>query len=265
MNKKPFSIIVCLTLFSLTLRYTMCSTPILSLPTEVVERILFTNDVWHLARCRQVCSYWRRLIDIPLHWRQVCLVGNHHGSSTMEPPLGSTLVNTWSLDSFQYLLNPHLLHIHSLTISGVRDSTVRLILDQCTMLEELHIMSFNTLSNHALTLKSNRHLKLRRFVLSGGKNPFFSIDALSLAHFLSQCPLLNELTIDHCLLCIHPVTFLDQLGERHCNLEHLTSLTLAGLQHKWSPHHVGRLLKSCPNLNEPRLTLHTTASLSLPP
>ncbi|KAI8339161.1 hypothetical protein BC941DRAFT_350285 [Chlamydoabsidia padenii] len=235
----------------------MTCTTILSLPTELLDRILLFGDVWQLAILRQVCSHWRSLIDKPYHWRKVCLLDHHHGSDTINPPLESTIVNTWSLTNFQYLMNPHLAYLKSLTISGVRDSTVRLILDQCHMLEELEVVSFNTLSDHALTL--NQHSKLRRCVISGGKDPFFSIDALSLARFICHCPSLTQLSIEHCLLCIQPDIFLAQLEKGYYSndnthgLNALDSLTLVHLQRPWSSHHVNRLLQSCPNLKHIQL------------
>ncbi|ORZ21172.1 hypothetical protein BCR42DRAFT_321453 [Absidia repens] len=224
------------------------------LPTEILDRIFSSADIWQLATLRQVCSHWRCIVDKPSRWKRVLLrERSQPRQKRISSPPSAFTSNLWTLDSLRYLLNPNLHHIQSLTISGVRDSTVRFILLQCPLLENLEIMSWNTLSNHALTLI--HHLNLRCFKIIGIVDQFLAIDALSLAHFILFCPSLHKLSINHCRICVHPDIFLKQLRSRlgdSC-LYTMTSIILSSLQQPWSRHHVDQLLALCPSLYHLRL------------
>ncbi|CAO3587984.1 unnamed protein product [Absidia cylindrospora] len=224
------------------------------LPTEILDRIFSSADIWQLAILRQVCSHWRCIVDKPSRWQRVSLrERSQPRRKRISSPSSAFTTNLWTLDSLRYLLNHNLHHIQSLTISGVRDSTVNFILMQCPLLENLEIMSWNTLSNHALML--THHSNLRGFKIIGIVDQFLAIDALSLAHFILFCPSLHNISIHHCRICIHPDIFLKQLQGRlgdSC-LYTLTSMSLSSLQQPWSRHHVDQLLDLCPSLYHLRL------------
>ena len=160
-------------------------------------------------------------------------------------------MDLWQLHELERLIAPHVAHIQTIQIWGVRDHIVRYLLTQCTQLLDLTVCGWTTLSNHAFNPKKT--MRLRRLELIGAvQQPNYAgIDARVLCQLLRQCPDLQSLALG-CQIHIHARTLLKELKKSSTSsspppAQKLTSLTLA-TRRTWSQRHVAELMERCPAL-----------------
>ncbi|KAL0076566.1 hypothetical protein F4703DRAFT_1779508 [Phycomyces blakesleeanus] len=211
-------------------------TSLQNLPSELLFNCLSWLPLRDLATTRTVSITLQHFCDDPFFWRHLWL----------EPPeKPSKSIALWQLSDLKALIEPHLEHIQSIRIRGVRDNIVRYILNNCPNLEELTICGWTTLSDHAF--KFTQPLSsLRRLELVGAANQtnFTSLDATTLGRLLTRCPGLTELLLG-CQVHIHAPTFITLLKSTSCLP--LRFLTLA-TRRTWSSQHLADLMILCPRL-----------------
>ncbi|KAG2225441.1 hypothetical protein INT45_010077 [Circinella minor] len=213
-------------------------------PPTTFERLPF-ELLWHIfsfasprERCvaRQVSRQLRALCSHPIFWETIDL----------------THKSLWQLDELQNILTPHLEHIRSIFIQGVRDDSIRYLLNYCPNLEELSVRRWKTLSDHAL--KCKEHKKLRIFALHGDGTPYTAIDANSLSRLVLRLPSLQNLSlIAHAH--IHIPTLLKTIKKNPP--QQLQSITLPIYHHDQqydgmavSSDYAEQLLRTCPQLEQ---------------
>ncbi|KAI8367926.1 hypothetical protein EDC96DRAFT_505789 [Choanephora cucurbitarum] len=212
------------------------------LPTEILFEIVSYLPCQELAKLRQVSRMLRAFSDRPNHWRAIQL---HHG----EHKPGQL----WKLDQLKSIIAPHLDHIQSIRIWGVRDNIVHYILSSCPNLRHLTICGWTTLSDHSLRLLPPRSLKLKTLVLIGSseQTKFASIDASTLSNLLAQCPEMTNLVLG-CELQMNAETLVAELENKVQNAHLLRSGGLQSLtfatKRTWLNEHVLRLIKVYPSI-----------------
>ncbi|KAI8375780.1 hypothetical protein BD560DRAFT_391889 [Blakeslea trispora] len=212
------------------------------LPPELLFQVTSYLSCQELAKLRLVSSMLRTFCDRPVHWRAIQL---HH-----ENRAGQEL---WKLGELKSIITPHLDHIQSIRIWGVRDNIVNYILSSCHNLRHLTICGWTTLSDHSLRLLPPRSLKLKTLVLIGSseQTKFASIDASTLSNLLAQCPEMSNLVLG-CELQVNAETLVAELENKlHAHLlrssNGLQSLTFA-TKRTWLNEHVLRLIKIYPSI-----------------
>ncbi|KAI9243445.1 hypothetical protein BDA99DRAFT_530453 [Phascolomyces articulosus] len=216
-----------------------------SITTPILERLPF-EILWHIfsfvsprerSIARQVSKQLRTLCSHPIFWQKIEL--NHS--------------SLWSLDDLRTILTPHLDHIRSISIQGVRDDTVRYLLNHCSNLQELRVRRWRTLSDHALKL-NQPHKKLRLIALHGQETPYTAIDANALARLMIQLPNLQTLDmVAHAH--IHIPTLLKMIQKHPPKT--LRSITMPIYHHEQqydglsiATDDVEKLLETCPLLEQ---------------
>ena len=211
---------------------------------SIFERLPF-ELLWHVfsfaspkERCvaRQVSRQLRALCSHPVFWQAIDL----------------THKSLWQLNELQHILTPHLEHIQSIFIQGVRDDSIRYLLNNCPNLEELSVRRWRTLSDHAL--KCKEHKKLRIFALHGDDTPYTAIDTNSLSRLVLRLPNLQNLSlIAHAH--IHIPTLLKTIQKDPP--QQLQSITLPIYHHDQqydgmavSSDYAEQLLETCPLLEQ---------------
>lgn len=214
-----------------------------SLPPELLWRITAYLSLDDLAVARLVSKQLRHFCDHPSFWREVRLEPPRQPKSTA----ATTTMALWQLSELKRLIEPHVRHIRSVRIWGVRDTIVQYLLEQCPNLTDLTVCGWTTLSSHAFG-KLNRTLALRRLELIGAAQQpnFAAIDARQLGRLLHQCPDLSDLMLG-CQVHIHARTLLKELKHHPRAGQRLQLLTLA-TRRTWSHRHVAELLQLCPAL-----------------
>ncbi|KAG0188334.1 hypothetical protein DFQ28_004999 [Apophysomyces sp. BC1034] len=152
----------------------------------------------------------------------------------------------WKLSDLKRLIGPHLAHVQTIQIWGVRDAVMRFLLNHCPNLQDLTLCGWATLSDHAFEV--SRNLKLRRLELIGAtqQTNYIAIDACTLGRLVTYCPDLSEILLG-CQVHIHAQTLLRHL--QRAPSSRLRSLTLA-TRRTWSSQHVADLLELCPSLEK---------------
>ncbi|KAI9316833.1 hypothetical protein BX666DRAFT_1947391 [Dichotomocladium elegans] len=231
------------------------------LPPEILWHIVSHLSLADLAIARLVSRKLRHFCDHPSHWRCLKLQPSSSppSSKTATTPLSSSsssstttayAMSLWQLADLEALIQPHVAHIKSIQIWGVRDNVVRYLLQNCHQLEDLALCGWTTLSNHAFKLQKHgpSPLRLRRLELIGAAEQpnYAAIDARQLAELLAISPNLTELVLG-CQIHIHARTFLKELKKRAAAAAaplKLASLTLA-TRRSWSRRHVAELMDQC--------------------
>ncbi|ORZ02198.1 hypothetical protein BCR43DRAFT_481176 [Syncephalastrum racemosum] len=219
-----------------------------SLPPEIMWHITGYLSLDDLAVARLVSKQLRHFCDHPSFWRDLRLepAGQPNNNSSNTTTTTSTMA-LWQLSDLKRLVEPHVRHIRSIRIWGVRDTIVQYLLEQCPNLTDLTVCGWTTLSSHAFG-KLNRTLALRRLELIGAAQQpnFAAIDARQLGRLLHQCPDLSDLMLG-CQIHIHARTLLKELKRHPRAGQRLQLLTLAS-RRTWSHRHVAELLQLCPQL-----------------
>lgn len=221
---------------------------LLDLPPEILWHIVSFFSHHDLSIVRLSCKKLRHFCDHPSHWRKLSL---KPASTTTSNKGGESSMDLWQLHELQQLIAPHVAHIQTIQIWGVRDHIVRYLLTHCTQLLDLTVCGWTTLSNHAFNPKKT--MRLRRLELIGAvQQPNYAgIDARVLCQLLRQCPDLQSLALG-CQIHIHARTLLKELKKASTSsstppAQKLTSLTLA-TRRTWSQRHVAELMERCPAL-----------------
>ncbi|CDH55142.1 hypothetical protein RO3G_11212 [Lichtheimia corymbifera JMRC:FSU:9682] len=200
---------------------------LLDLPPEILWHIISSFDHNDLSIVRLSCKKLRHFCDHPSHWRTLSL----KPSPTTNSKGGENSMDLWQLHELERLIGPHVAHIQTIQIWGVRDHVVRYLLTHCTQLLDLTVCGWTTLSNHAFNPKKT--MRLRRLELIGAvQQPNYA--ALG------------------CQIHIHARTLLKELKKAPTSsspppAQKLTSLTLA-TRRTWSQRHVAELMERCPAL-----------------
>lgn len=213
-----------------------------SLPSEILWHVVSYLNLEDLSIARTTSEKLQQFCDHPSHWRHLRLA----------PPRNQQL---WQLEDLKRLLEPHVQHIRSIEIWGIRDNILRYLLTRCEQLTELTVYGWTTLSNHAFRLPDNNKKSLRRLKLIG-QNNYAALDARVLSQILNQCPDLEDLMLG-CQVHIHAKTLLKELKRRRRCGQSLRSITLA-TRRTWSRRYVAELLELCPALE--RVCLLPTAA-----
>lgn len=213
------------------------------LPSEVLWTIVSYLSLQDLATARHTCKRIQQFCDHPRNWRAVKLEPPPK-SSQASPPSGKNMT-LWQLNDLKHLIGPHLAHIESIQIWGVRDNIVLYLLSNCPRLKDLTVCGWMTLSNHAFKL--TRKHALRRLELIGASNlpNYAAIDAGVLGQLLTHCPDLSELVLG-CQVHIHAKTLIQELRKCSAPLQ-LRYVTFA-TRRTWSQRHVAELMRLLPTL-----------------
>jgi hypothetical protein len=211
---------------------------LLDLPPEILVNITSLLSSKDLSSLRLVSSTLRFYCDNPSNWRSIYL----------EPPSNQI----WKLIDLKLILHPHLSHIQSIHIWGVRDSIVRYILSFCVNLKHLTVCGWTTLSDHSLHLEPTQLLDIRsiKFIGLPKQTNYVSIDAQTLGKFIIQSPQLNDLVLG-CQLHVHADTLISEL-EKSIATPHLKSFTLASRQ-TWKNEHIVRFIRIYPSIEKIQL------------
>ncbi|KAG0735415.1 hypothetical protein G6F57_013437 [Rhizopus arrhizus] len=194
---------------------------LLDLPPEILVNITSLLSSKDLSSLRLVSSTLRFYCDNPSNWRSIYL----------EPPSNQI----WKLIDLKLILHPHLSHIQSIHIWGVRD-----------------ICGWTTLSDHSLYLEPTQLLDIRsiKFIGLPKQTNYVSIDAQTLGKFIIQSPQLNDLVLG-CQLHVHADTLISEL-EKSIATPHLKSFTLASRQ-TWKNEHIVRFIRIYPSIEKIQL------------
>ncbi|KAI9497324.1 hypothetical protein BDB00DRAFT_805999 [Zychaea mexicana] len=207
------------------------------LPSEILWHIFSFASPRERCAARTVSRQLYRICSHPKFWQSVAL----------------THASLWQLDELRHILTPHLQHIRSLSVQGVRDETLRFLLNHCPNLQELSVHRWRTLSDHALQL-DKEHLGLRSFALHGDNTPYTAIDANSLAQLLLRLPNLQILAmVAHAH--VHIPTLLKAIQKKPPLA--LRAITLPVYHHEQqydgvaiSSQYGEQLLETCPRLEQ---------------
>ncbi|KAI9033950.1 hypothetical protein CLU79DRAFT_726404 [Phycomyces nitens] len=214
---------------------------LLSLPSEVLWQIVSFMEITDLAVLRLVSTKLRTYCDHPSHWKNLQLLPS---------PSSTPGIALWNLSDLKDLIGPHVTHIHSIKIWGVRDTVVRFLITECTRLQELTLCGWATLSDHAFRFPANGHLGLRRleFVGATQQSNYTALGASTLGRILTNCPDLSELLLG-CQVHIHAQTLIEELKKSSHPPPSLRSLTLA-THRTWAAPHITNLFDLCPLLEQ---------------
>ncbi|KAI8393495.1 uncharacterized protein BYT42DRAFT_551208 [Radiomyces spectabilis] len=227
-----------------------------TLPAEIVWQIISYLSLKDISLLRLSSKRLRTFCDHPAVWRDLQLNPSMLSSA-------STCHKTctlWTLADLQAIVGPHVSHIRSIQIWGVRDSIVRYLLANCLQLQELTLCGWTTLSDHAFKT-ADHPLKLERLELIGAANQtnYTSIDASTLGKLLTHCTELSELLLS-CQIHIHAQALLKELESSPP--KKLRSLTLA-TRRTWSSQHITELLALCPAIQQVGLLPAAAAGFNL--
>ncbi|KAI8097847.1 uncharacterized protein B0P05DRAFT_522293 [Gilbertella persicaria] len=209
------------------------------LPPEILFEVTSYLCCQELASLRLTSRLLRTYCDHPNNWKNIQLHTNSSGQ-------------LWKLDQLKKVIGPHLAHIQSIRIWGVRDNIVHYILSSCYNLRHLTICGWTTLSDHSLRLLPPRSLKVKTLALIGSceHTKFASIDASTLSNLLAQCPEMTHLVLG-CELQMNAETLVAELEKKvqqtHLLRSDLQSFTLA-TKRTWLNEHVLRLIKIYPSI-----------------
>jgi hypothetical protein len=185
--------------------------------------------------------------DQPINWKSIDL----------KPSEEQEL---WKLTKLKNIIDPHLSHIQSIRIWGVRDNIVQYLLNQCQNLQHLTICGWTTLSDHCLRLLPSQSLKIKTLELIGSSQQtnFVSVDAYTLGNLLLQSPELTNLALG-CEIHIHAETFITELEKKKTIGSDLQSFMLASRK-TWLNEHVLRLINLYPEIQKiyllPKTSIH---------
>ncbi|CEP09347.1 hypothetical protein [Parasitella parasitica] len=218
-----------------------------TLPTELLFNIASHLSCQDLSSLRLTCKFMRTFCDQPMNWKSIDL----------QP---SALQELWKLTELKDAIDPHLLHIHSIRIWGVRDNIVQYLLSQCPNLQHLTICGWTTLSDHCLRLFPSQSLKIKTLELIGSSQQtnFVSVDAYTLGNLLIQSPEMTNLVLG-CEIHIHAETLITELEKKRPTSNDLQLLMLASRK-TWLNEHVLRLINIYPKIKKiyllPKTSIH---------
>lgn len=225
---------------------------LLKLPLEILLRIASFISCRDMSSLRLVSKAMRTFCDHPSNWRTIYL----------EPEVKSP-VSLWQLGDLKSIISPHVSHIQSIHIWGVRDNIIYYILSHCKNLQHLTICGWTTLSDHSLRLQPAQSLKIKTLELIGSPQQanYISVDAYTLGKLMTQSPYMINLALG-CEVHMHAETFVSEL-EKASHNNHtealLQSLTLA-TRRTWMTEHVVRLINTYPNIRD--IVLSPTAAIN---
>lgn len=206
------------------------------LPPELMLNITSFISCRDLSSLRLVSKIFRTFCDHPRNWKSIHLKPDS--------------IPLWQLADLKSIISPHLLHIQSIYIWGVRDNIIYYLLSQCKNLQHLTICGWTTLSDHCLRIRPAQSLKIKTLELIGSpqQTNFISVDAYTLGNLMIQSPEMTNLILG-CEIHIHAETFLSEL-EKANNLDaHLQSFQVA-TRRTWLKEHVIRLINLYPSIQK---------------
>lgn len=212
------------------------------LPPELMLNITSFITCRDLSSLRLVSKLMRTFCDHPMNWKSIRL------DTEFKNP-----VSLWQLADLKSIISPHVSHIQSIYIWGVRDSIIYYILSQCKNLQHLTICGWTTLSDHCLRLQPAQSLKIKTLELIGSpqQTNYISVDAYTLGNLMIQSPNMTNLVFG-CEIHIHAETFIAEL-EKAANTNpseaHLQSFQLA-TRRTWLKDHVIRLINLYPTIQK---------------
>ncbi|KAI9471014.1 MAG: hypothetical protein EXX96DRAFT_375200 [Benjaminiella poitrasii] len=229
-----------------------------SLPSEIIWNIIQMLEPIDLSIARSVSKCMRAYCDHPELWKNICLIPrstDEGGINKKKSDRGA--INLWRLSTLKAILQPHLNFIKKVRVWGVRDNIVRYLIENCYSLQDLTIVGWCTLSDHAFRLNPSfdqKILCLNRLKLIGHqKSSFTSMDGTTLGRFIRQCPQLEEVFILNCQVHLHA----DSLLQTFCHnvsskdnshiISSLKTLTVP-TKRTWTGQNVARLFELCSNL-----------------
>jgi hypothetical protein len=265
-----------------------------SLPSEILWNIITLLDPIDLSNARLVSKQLKKYCDHPTRWKNLSLDPPALSSLTIAASTATTttrysnannssishdVLALWNLSDLKAILEPHLSLIQSIQIWGVRDNIIRYLILHCHNLQDLTILGWSTLSDHALRIPpshqsgGDHQLSLRRLRLVGQqKSNFTSLDATTFAKLITRCPQLEELSVVSCQIHIQADSLLNSFDPTSSNRQNnyqqdqtntsstvnntatssavissLKSLTVA-TKRTWSSRNVTRLFQLCSNL-----------------
>ena len=208
-----------------------------TLPSELLLNVMSLISCQDLSSVRLTCKSMRTFCDQPVNWKSIYL----------KP---STEQELWKLTKLKDIIDPHVSHIQSIRIWGVRDNIVQYLLNQCRNLKHLTICGWTTLSDHCLTLLPSQSLKIKTLKLIGSSQQtnFVSVDAYTLGNLLLQSPEMTNLVLS-CEIHIHAETFVAELEKKKTTSSDLQSFMLASRK-TWLNEHVLRLINIYPDIQK---------------
>ncbi|CAO0789715.1 unnamed protein product [Mucor circinelloides] len=221
-----------------------------TLPSELLLTVISLVPCQDLASLRLTCKYMRTFCDQPIIWKSIDL-----------KPSGEQ--ELWKLTELKNTIDPHVFHIKSICIWGVRDNIVQYLLNQCRNLQHLTICGWMTLSDHCLRLLPSQSLKIKTLELisSSQQTNFVSVDAYTLGNLLLQSPEMTNLVLG-CEIHIHAETFITELEKKTPISSDLQSFMLASRK-TWLNDHVLRLINIYPEIR--KIYLLPKASIDFDP
>ncbi|KAI9356654.1 hypothetical protein BD770DRAFT_306974, partial [Pilaira anomala] len=212
---------------------------LMELPSEILLNIVSFVSCRDLAVLRLVSKNLRTCCDLPRNWTTLHL----------EP--GS--IPLWQLADLKSIISPHLPHIQSIYIWGVRDNIIYYLLSRCKNLQHLTICGWTTLSDHCLRLKPAQSLKIKTLELIGSpqQTNFISVDAYTLGNLMIQSPEMTNLVLG-CEAHIHAETLVAELEKAysiHASEGQLQSFQLAS-RRTWLKEHILRLIRIYPDIQK---------------
>lgn len=209
-----------------------------SLPSEIILNIVSLMPCKDVSSLRKVSKTLCTFCDYPTYWRTIRLHNNIPG-------------HLWKLADLKEIIDPHLLHIRSIHIWGVRDNIIQYLLSSCPNLENLTICGWNTLSSYSLKISPSQALKIKTFKLIGSplQTNFVSIEAYALSNLLAQSPQMTNIVLG-CDISIHAETLVAELEKKIQNKADRSSLKMLIIASRrtWLNEHVLRLIKVYPSL-----------------
>lgn len=225
------------------------------LPLEVLLQVTSFISCRDMSSLRLVSKIMRTFCDHPINWRTIYL-----------EPEACEPISLWQLGDLKSIISPHVSHIQSIYISGVRDNIIYYLLSHCNNLQHLTICGWTTLSDHCLRLQPAQSLKIKTLELIGSpqQTNYISVDAYTLGKLMTQSPEMTNLVLS-CEVHIHAETFISELEKAAIANPvdaHLQSFTLA-TRRTWLNEHVIRLIDVYPRIKSILLSPSATMEFDI--
>lgn len=212
------------------------------LPPELMLNITSSVSCRDMSSLRLVSKTMRTFCDHPMNWKSIYLDPKFENPNSL-----------WQLADLKSIISPHVSHVQSIHIRGVRDNIIYYILSQCCNLQHLTIYGWTTLSDHCLRLRPAQSLKIKTLELIGSpqQTNYISVDAYTLGNLMIQSPDMTNLVFG-CEIHIHAETFIAELekaANSNTSEAHLQSFQLA-TRRTWLNEHVIRLINLYPTIQK---------------
>lgn len=212
------------------------------LPPELMLNITSSVSCRDMSSLRLVSKTMRTFCDHPMNWKSIHLDPKFENPNSL-----------WQLADLKSIISPHVSHVQSIHIRGVRDNIIYYILSQCYNLQHLTIYGWTTLSDHCLRLRPAQSLKIKTLELIGSpqQTNYISVDAYTLGNLMIQSPNMTNLVFG-CEIHIHAETFIAELekaANSNTSEAHLQSFQLA-TRRTWLNEHVIRLINLYPTIQK---------------